>query len=99
MDLDLRPEDAAFRDDVRAFLAANVPDTMRRAHDLTTSFIDEPAMAIDLHRALARRGWSVPQWPVEHGGAGWTPVQRYIFDVECGRAGAPTHNSSGTSFI
>ena len=30
----------------------------------------------------------MPHWPVEYGGTGWTPVQRYIFDLECGRAGA-----------
>ena len=99
MDLTLSAEDLAFRDDVRRFLAANVPNAMRRAHNLTTSFLVDPELSIHFHRALHRRGWSVPQWPVEHGGTGWTPVQRYIFDVECGRANAPIHNSSGSSFV
>jgi acyl-CoA dehydrogenase len=99
MDLTLSAEDLAFRDEVRRFLAANVPDAMRRAHDLTTSFLVDPDVSIHFHRALYRRGWSVPHWPVEYGGTGWTPVQRYVFDVECGRAGAPIHNSSGSSFV
>jgi acyl-CoA dehydrogenase len=99
MDLEFSADDLAFGDEVRKFLAETVPDAMRRAHDLTTSFLVDPDVSIHFHRALARRGWSVPHWPVEYGGTGWTPVQRYIFDVECGRAGAPVHNASGTSFI
>jgi len=99
MDLELNTADLAFRDEVRAFCAANVTPAMRRAHDLNTSFLDDPHEAIDFHRALHRKGWSVPHWPLEQGGTGWTPVQRYIFDVECGRAGAPTHNTSGTHFV
>ena len=39
--------------------------------------------------ALYKRGWVAPYWPKEHGGAGWTPAQRYIFESECSRAGAP----------
>ncbi len=31
-------------------------------------------------------GWVAPGWPVEYGGPGWTPVQKYIFDEECGAA-------------
>jgi acyl-CoA dehydrogenase len=30
-----------------------------------------------------------PYWPKEYGGAGWTPAQRYIFESELSRAGAP----------
>ena len=38
---------------------------------------------------LAERGWAAPNWPVEHGGAGFTATQNYIFDLEMARAGAP----------
>ena len=41
----------------------------------------------------------MPHWPVEHGGTGWSPVQRYIFDLECGSAGAATYNASGSHFV
>ena len=99
MDLLLNPKDAAFRDEVRGFLADNVSDSVRRAIDLTTGFLIEPDILIELHRALDRKGWAVPHWPVEHGGAGWTPVQRYIFDLECGRAGVSAYNASGSHFV
>jgi len=99
VDLSLSPEDLAFRDGVRRFLADNVRPGMGRAIDLTTAFIVDPDVLIDFHRALHRWGWSVPHWPVEHGGTGWSPVQRYIFDLECGRAGAATYNASGSHFV
>ena len=82
MDLSLSPEDLTFRDEVRRFLADNVRPGMGRAIDLTTAFIVDPDVLIDFHRALHRRGWSVPHWPVEHGGTGWNATQRYIFARE-----------------
>lgn len=36
-------------------------------------------------KILAKKGWVAPGWPEEFGGPGWTPVQKYIFDEECGR--------------
>ncbi|MFL6662481.1 MAG: acyl-CoA dehydrogenase family protein, partial [Rhizobacter sp.] len=40
-------------------------------------------------RILHARGWSAPHWPREHGGPGWTPLQRHLFEEECALAGAP----------
>jgi acyl-CoA dehydrogenase len=99
MDIILSDDDVAFRDEVRHFLADNVTPAMRRANDLTTGFLVEPEVSINFHRALARKGWSVPNWPVEYGGTGWTAVQRYIFEVECGRAGAASYGISGSAFV
>ena len=99
MDLLLSPEDLAFRDEVRRFLAASLPPATRRAVELTTAFIVERDVLLDFHRALHRQGWSVPHWPVGHGGTGWTRVQRYVFDLECGRAGAAIYNASGSHFV
>jgi acyl-CoA dehydrogenase len=99
VDLLLNPEDLAFRAEVHRFLADNVTPEMRHAIDLTTGFIVEPDVVRELHRALDRKGWSVPHWPVEHGGTGWSPVQRYIFDIEFGSAGAAAYNTSGSHFV
>jgi alkylation response protein AidB-like acyl-CoA dehydrogenase len=44
---------------------------------------------------LYERGWITPNWPVEHGGTGWTAVQRYIFDRECAMAGTPVLPAMG----
>ena len=99
MDLSLTARDLAFRNEVRGFLKEHVTDSMRRAGQLTTGFISDPEITIDFHRALYRKGWSVPHWPVEYGGTGWTPVQRYIFDMECAHAGANFYNTSGSHFV
>ena len=40
-------------------------------------------------RILHAHGWSAPHWPREHGGPGWTPLQRHLFEEECALAGAP----------
>ena len=84
---------------MRRFLDKSITGAMRRAIDLTTGFIIDPEILQDLHRALNSNGWSVPSWPVEHGGTGWSPVQRYIFDLECGKAGVTTYNAAGSHFV
>ena len=84
MNLDFSPEELAFRDEVRAFLAESYPDTLRqkiaRGEDLTK----EDYMG--WHRTLAAKGWAVPSWPAEWGGTGWTPTQKYIWSEEQARA-------------
>ncbi len=36
-----------------------------------------------------KSGWAAPNWPVEYGGQGWTPSQKYVFDSETSAAGTP----------
>lgn len=99
MDLKLTADDIAFRDEVRAFFAEHVTDDMRRAMKLTTGFINDPPVGKELHKALYAKGWAAPNWPVEFGGTGWTPVQRYIYESEYALAGAPRFNDQGTRHI
>ena len=99
MDLALSPDDIKFRDEVRAFLKDAVPADMKRAQALTTGFASEPEVAVGFHKSLVTKGWSVSSWPKEMGGTGWTPVQTYIFDTECARAGAPIYNGAGQKMV
>lgn len=99
MDLNLMPEDIAFQGEVRAFIEANLPDATRRGMALTTAFLNEPEMGREWHKKLDEKGWSVPAWPEEWGGPGWSPVQKYIFDTECARAGAPVYNAQGARMV
>ena len=88
MNFDYSDEEQAFRAEVRAFLAAHLPAGMARRHALGF----HPLPQADLqgwNRILADKGWAAPHWPVEHGGPGWTPVQRHIFEEECRDACAP----------
>jgi pimeloyl-CoA dehydrogenase large subunit len=50
-------------------------------------------------RILNAKGWAVPNWPVEWGGAGWSPVQRYIFEEELQLAPAPDPLPFGVNMV
>ena len=89
MDLELNAADLAFRDEVRAFLDANLPAALRAVGARTTSVFCDPQHTLVWQRILHARGWAAPSWPVEHGGPGWSVVQRSIFAAECARASAP----------
>jgi acyl-CoA dehydrogenase len=89
MNLELRDEDLSFRDEVRAFLDANLTPELRVAAARTTSVFSDPQYSLPWQRILHARGWAAPSWPVEYGGPGWNEVQRSIFAAECARAGAP----------
>jgi alkylation response protein AidB-like acyl-CoA dehydrogenase len=87
MNLDLGPEDVAFRDEVRRFIAAHLPRDIAEKVENQRRLEKEDHLA--WQRALYRKGWIAPHWPKEHGGTGWTPVRRYIFQQECALAYAP----------
>ena len=84
MNLDFSPEDNAFRDEVRTFLAENYPAALRERMASEDALTKEDYFS--WHRILAKRGWSTPSWPVEWGGTGWTPTQKYIWSEEQARA-------------
>jgi hypothetical protein len=87
MDLNYSQEETAFRDEVRGWLNANLPQDLR---DKVASY--QELGREDLlrwHRILAKKGWVAPAWPKEWGGTGWNVVQRYIFEEELGYAGSP----------
>ena len=87
MDLNYSPQEAAFRDEVRAWIGANLP-TDARDKVLNYRELSKDDL-LGWHRTLARKGWIAPFWPKEWGGTDWTVVQRYIFEEECGAAGCP----------
>ncbi len=63
MELALSPEDAAFRDEVRAFIADNYPAEMRVANPETD--LSKEQMLL-WHRILHKKGWIAPLWPKEY---------------------------------
>ncbi len=87
MDLQLSEEDAAFRDEVRAFVAAELPPEIRRKVELGQRLGKQDYLR--WQKILYEKGWIAPAWPREHGGTGWTPLQRFIFEEELALAAAP----------
>jgi len=87
MDLDYSADERAFRDDVRTWLRENLPADL---HDKVARYAHlKRDDLLAWHRILAARGWIAPSWPREWGGTDWNVVQRYLFEEECGYAGAP----------
>ena len=89
MDMQFSDEDLAFREEVRAFLRDELPDRLKDGARKTPGVFVEPDIGMEWHRILAKKGWVAPLWPKEHGGTGWTPTQKFIFEKECALAGAP----------
>ena len=84
MDVEFSAEDLAFRDEVRAFIAESYPEQLRGKQDEGEELSKEDFLA--WHRVLHAKGWVAPAWPVEYGGTGWTPTQKFIFSEETSRA-------------
>jgi alkylation response protein AidB-like acyl-CoA dehydrogenase len=84
MELNLSSEDAAFRDEVRAFIAENYPREMRVPNPETDLTKEQSLL---WHRILFGKGWIAPLWPKQYGGTGWSVIQRFIWDQETSRAG------------
>ena len=80
MQLEFTPEERAFRAEVRTFIAENYPADVRAKQDQGLELGKEDFLT--WHRIVAKQGWSVPAWPVEYGGTGWTATQRYIWAEE-----------------
>jgi len=74
MDLRPTPEQVSLRQEIQAWLAAN---------------LEPRAEGRDWQRRLAAGGWGAPAWPAEHGGRGFGPTEMAIFGEELGRSGAP----------
>ena len=91
MDFSLTPEQHAFRDRVRAWLSANMPEEWTRRL-LASSDIPRPE-AYELLRAWQRTlydaGFIGLTWPVEYGGRGLSFMEEMILHQEMALAKAP----------
>jgi acyl-CoA dehydrogenase len=99
MHLDLAPEDLAFRDEVRTFLADALTPDLRAVGRRATSVFTDKRHSLAWQKILHARGWAAPSWPKEYGGPGWNEMQRSIFAAECAAAGAPNLAPMGLRMI
>ena len=77
MDLNFTAEEQAFRQEVRQWVAENLPkDISQKVHNaLRLSRDDMQRWA----KILGKRGWLASGWPKQFGGPGWTAVQKHLF--------------------
>ena len=84
MDIALSAEDLAFRDEVRNFLDTEF-DAEMQSHLKSRG----SKGMVEWQQKLYAKGWVAPNWPVEHGGTGWTATQKYIWESERSLRGIP----------
>jgi alkylation response protein AidB-like acyl-CoA dehydrogenase len=72
-----------FREEVRSWLEANCPESIRGA-----GFPRGEEQAVWRQR-MGDRGFAVPQWPKEYGGGGLTAAEIGVLREEMARIGAP----------
>jgi alkylation response protein AidB-like acyl-CoA dehydrogenase len=88
MDLSLTPEETAFRDELRAWLEANLPEPWRGSGGA-----DEEREHFEHLRRWQRKvyeaGWAGIAWSCEYGGRGATVIEQAIFQEETARVNAP----------
>lgn len=91
--VDLSPEDQAFRDETRAFIAKHVTDEVLHRQLQFGENFDE-----GVHLALGEAGYLASDWKLESEG-GFSPVRRRIFQLEIARAHTPWYHWGTTSVV
>ena len=84
MDLAFSAAEEAFREKLRAWLAAHPPDVPD-----TDDLAEEVEALRRWQRRLFDAGWIALHWPKEYGGGGATRVESFLFAEEMARARSP----------
>ncbi|MBN3857188.1 acyl-CoA dehydrogenase [Paraburkholderia sp. Ac-20340] len=95
MKLDYTPQQRAFREEIRAWLADHVPRAPLPSFDTEAGF----AAHRDWERTLHSGRWSMVTWPRELGGRGCDLIEWLIFEEEYWRADAPMRVNQNGIFL
>ena len=97
MNLDYTLRETTFRREALAFLEANVDRNVRgkllRGEELLKQEI------VDWVRIANKKGWAVPHWPEQWGGAGWSLLEQMIYRDLVQQVPAPEAPSFGVSMV
>jgi hypothetical protein len=87
MDLNFTAEELAFRQDIRQWVADNLPAdiALKVRTALRLSRDDMQRWA----KIQGKKGWLGWGWPQQFGGPGWNAIQKHLFEEECALACAP----------
>jgi len=88
-----------FTEEIRDFLSDQLTADLRHFGEAYTGYHCPLPVAREWTRILDDRGWSVPAWPVEYGGTGWSTEQLVIFRRELMLAHAPRLMNQGVIML
>jgi len=97
MNFEFDPADAAFREEVRAFVVKNLPPEIKRR--MQRNFHMHGKDQSDWTRILNAKGWAMPSWSRELGGPGWTLMQQFIFEQVLFEEHAPPVDTAAVKMI
>jgi len=96
MDLDLSPQQEAFRDELRTWLADHQPSEALPSMDTAEGFERHR----EWEKELFAGGWSVPAWPAAYGGRDCDLIEWLIYEEEYWLSGAPNRvSANGVSLL
>ncbi len=94
MNLDFTPEEQAFRDEARTWLAEHLPAVARPPEGQEMREFD-----LAWQRTLFDGGWAGINWPTEFGGRGLSDIQQMIWYEEFARADPPFTLNNSCTFV
>jgi alkylation response protein AidB-like acyl-CoA dehydrogenase len=89
VDFDYTPQEEAFRQELRTWLAANPPEGYDPGTFLHLDLDARFALQLEWQRKLHRAGWVGIHWPQAYGGRGATVMEQTIYRQEMVRARLP----------
>ena len=96
MDLSFTPAELAFRDEIRGWLAANLPAEPLKSMDTPDGFEQHR----EWEKKLFAAGWAVPAWPEKYGGRDCSLVEWLLYEEEYWASGAPGRvSANGVSLL
>lgn len=98
MQLEFTAGERAFAAEIEAFFVEHLPARLSAQVRRNPSYVAKEDMR-EWQRALYERGWIAPNWPVEYGGTGWTPTQKFIFEEAYQRHYAPRLSPFGLMMV
>ena len=99
MNLDFNQDDINFRNEVKEFINISYTQEMKDELSRSKNGSASKELHVKWQKSLYEKGWIAPNWPEEHGGAGFTTTQKYIFETEMALAGAPRTVPFGLSMV
>ena len=101
MDFRFDPEDEAFRDEIRAFVRAELPAGFGDGgyNDREDAPAEASNVARAFQRRLAEKGWLTLAWPKEYGGLGAGPMRQLVYNEEMSRLRAPAFPGTGVAMV
>ncbi len=97
MDLTLSPDEQRFEGEVRAFIAAHLPDDIREKVRLDRHLGRDDFMR--WQQILGQQGWFTGAWPKAFGGQEWSAMQTVIFNRVAGEMHCPELQVFGPAMV